>query len=59
MPKDGFPYTTAFGDVCDGGDFEGCMTACMARAEWAGFEARHREAADRGRLRGIGMATYV
>ncbi len=59
VPRDAFPYRTAFGDVYDDGDFEGCMDECMARADWAGFEARRREAAARGRLRGIGMATYV
>ncbi|HET6520435.1 MAG TPA: xanthine dehydrogenase family protein molybdopterin-binding subunit [Geminicoccaceae bacterium] len=59
VPRDGFPYRTPFGDVYDDGDFEGCMDRCMERADWAGFGARRREALRRGKLRGIGMSTYV
>ena len=54
-----FPYRTALGDIYDSGDFAGCMRACMARADWAGFDARRAEAEARGKLRGIGMATYI
>ena len=57
-PED-LPYTTAFGDVYDSGDFTALMEECMARADWAGFEARRDAAAKQGRLRGIGLATYV
>ncbi len=53
------PYKTTLGDVYDSGEFEALMTACMERADWAGFEARRAEAKGRGKLRGIGMATYV
>ncbi|MBO0904943.1 xanthine dehydrogenase family protein molybdopterin-binding subunit [Jiella sonneratiae] len=56
---DQLPYRTAFGRLYDTGDFAGHMAEAMRRADWAGFEARRESAAAAGRLRGIGMATYV
>ena len=53
------PYTTPLGDVYDSGEFAVAMESCMEKAGWAGFEARRAEAAARGRLRGVGMATYI
>jgi carbon-monoxide dehydrogenase large subunit len=35
------------------------MTLAMARADWDGFPQRLAKSAARGRLRGIGMATYI
>ncbi len=54
-----FPYTTPTGRKYDVGEFAAHMDLAMERADWAGFEARAREAKAGGRLRGIGMATYV
>lgn len=54
-----FPYTTQTGRKYDVGEFAGHMDLAMERAGWGGFEARRAEAAARGRLRGIGMATYI
>ena len=54
-----FPYTTQTGRKYDVGEFDGHMTLAMQRADWAGIDARVAEASARGRLRGIGMATYV
>ncbi len=56
---DQMPFTTASGPTYDCGDFARNMDDAMAAAGWAGFEARRAEAAERGRLRGIGMSTYV
>ncbi|MBP0614745.1 xanthine dehydrogenase family protein molybdopterin-binding subunit [Jiella mangrovi] len=53
------PYKTAFGRLYDTGDFAGHMAEGMRRADWAGFEARRETAKAEGKLRGIGMATYV
>lgn len=53
------PYRTQTGKVYDSGEFEGTMRTAQDRADWAGFPARRDEAARRGRLRGIGLATYV
>ncbi|EKF40662.1 carbon monoxide dehydrogenase [Nitratireductor indicus C115] len=54
-----FPYRTQTGRLYDVGEFEGHMDLAMDRADWQGFEARAGEAKKRGRLRGIGMATYI
>lgn len=54
-----FPYTTATGRRYDVGEFDGHMTLALERADWKGFEARREASKAAGRLRGIGMATYV
>lgn len=54
-----FPYTTPTGRTYDVGEFEGHMNQCMERADWAGFDKRAEDAKARGRIRGIGMATYI
>jgi aerobic carbon-monoxide dehydrogenase large subunit len=54
-----FPYTTPTGRKYDVGEFDGHLTTALERAEWDGFEARSEEAKAKGRLRGIGLATYV
>lgn len=54
-----FPYTTATGRRYDVGEFDGHMTLALERADWNGFEARREASKAAGRLRGIGMATYV
>jgi carbon-monoxide dehydrogenase large subunit len=59
IPPMRMPYTTATGKVYDSGEFEGHMRLAIARSDWAGFEARRQEAARRGRVRGIGLATYI
>ena len=56
---DRFPYKTPTGRRYDVGEFAGHMEAAMERADWAGFEARLERSAAAGRLRGIGMATYI
>jgi len=54
-----FPYTTPTGRMYDVGEFAGHMDTAMERADWKGFEKRREESAGRGKLRGIGMATYI
>jgi carbon-monoxide dehydrogenase large subunit len=54
-----FPYRTATDRLYDVGEFDGHMTAALERARWAEFDERLREAQARGKIRGIGMATYV
>jgi carbon-monoxide dehydrogenase large subunit len=53
------PYTTPTGKVYDSGDFAGTLKRAQELVDWDGFNARAREAKRRGRLRGIGIATYV
>ncbi len=56
---DQFPYRTPTGRLYDNGEFEGHMNRAMERAEWTRFSERLEEANARGKIRGIGMATYV
>ncbi|MEX2468192.1 MAG: xanthine dehydrogenase family protein molybdopterin-binding subunit [Pseudohongiellaceae bacterium] len=59
IPPDAMPYTTALGAVYDSGDFARNLEDALELADWKGFEARRREARTRGKLRGIGLASYI
>ncbi|MBO6899737.1 MAG: xanthine dehydrogenase family protein molybdopterin-binding subunit [Rhizobiaceae bacterium] len=54
-----FPYRTPTGRNYDVGEFEGHMRQAMERADWAGFDKRLKKSAAGGKIRGIGMATYI
>ncbi len=53
------PYTTQTGRMYDTGEFEAHMDECMQKADWSAFASRLEESKSKGRLRGIGMATYI
>jgi len=59
IPASAMPYKTALDTVYDSGNFEKNMVDAMKAADWAGFASRKAETRKRGRLRGIGMATYI
>ncbi len=59
IPPSAMPYTSATQITFDSGEFEQVMDLGMEKADWAGFKARRAEAKKRGKLRGIGMATYT
>jgi carbon-monoxide dehydrogenase large subunit len=59
VPPEAMPYTTANGTTYDCGEFAAVMDKALALADWAGFPARREQSARRGRLRGIGMATFL
>jgi aerobic carbon-monoxide dehydrogenase large subunit len=59
IPKKAIPYTSPTKLVFDSGEFVEIMDAAMENADWKGFKARQRESKKRGKLRGIGMATYT
>ena len=54
-----FPHQTPVIMAYDSGDFATNQDAAMKAADYAGFEARRTEAASRGKLRGIGMSSYI
>ena len=54
-----FPYRTATGAVYDSGDYVARLDEVIERADVAGFPARRAEAAQRGKLRGLGVGPYV
>jgi len=59
IPTDAFPYQTPVALQYDSGDYFSTLEQALETADWAGFEARRAEAKLRGRLRGIGISTYL
>jgi len=54
-----FPYQTPVALEYDVGDYEGTLDAALELSDWKGFGERRAEAASRGKLRGIGLSTFV
>ena len=59
IPKDAYPYQTPVALTYDSGDYFTTLEMALKAADYAGFEKRRQEAAKRGKLRGIGLATYI
>jgi len=59
IPKDAFPYQTPVALQYDSGDYFTTMEVAMKNADYAGFPARKAAAAAKGKLRGIGISTYL
>jgi carbon-monoxide dehydrogenase large subunit len=54
-----FPYQTPVALLYDTGGYDACLDEAMRIADVQGFPARKAEAAKRGKLRGIGYASYI
>lgn len=59
VPPSAMPHATPVGKTYDSGDFRRVLDASLARIDWAGFPARRRAAARRGKRRGIGLSYYL
>ncbi|MBY0364555.1 MAG: xanthine dehydrogenase family protein molybdopterin-binding subunit [Phreatobacter sp.] len=59
IQPDQFPWKTPVGRTYDSGEFDGHMTRAMDVAGWDVFKDRLKAAKKAGKIRGIGMATYV
>ena len=59
VPPESMPYQTANGTTYDSGNFKAVMEDALKRADWKGFRKRRAQAQRAGRLRGIGIATYL
>lgn len=59
VQPDQIPHTTVFGMVYDSGDFPAVMADALEAADWDGFEARRQASAEKGLLRGLGIASYI
>ncbi len=59
IQPDQFPYDTPVALTYDTGNYEATLDQAMEAADYSGFEARKREAAARGKLRGIGLSCYI
>ncbi len=53
------PYTNPMKQVYDTGQFEKVMDQGLALADWSGFEARAAASKAAGKLRGLGIATFL
>jgi len=54
-----FPYQTPVASLYDAGDYEASLKKALEVAEYKDFGKRKREAARRGKLRGIGFSSYI
>jgi carbon-monoxide dehydrogenase large subunit len=56
---DEIPYKAASGMTYDSGDFGAVFEKAVAAADLAGFERRRQESKARGKLRGLGLGSYL
>ena len=59
IAKDAMPYKTATGRIYDSGDFNQHMTRALEASDYKSFASRHAESKKHGKLRGIGIASYI
>ncbi len=59
IPADAFPYQTPVALQYDSGDYTATLDAALKAADYAGFAQRRGAAQGRGKLRGIGVSTYL
>jgi len=59
IKKSAMPYATQTGKTYDSGDFAGHLKRAQEIADLAGFKRRVAASKKSGRLRGIGIATYI
>jgi aerobic carbon-monoxide dehydrogenase large subunit len=59
IPKNAFPYITANGTTYDCGEFETVMDKALVMADYDGFALRREQSSRHGKLRGIGVASYL
>lgn len=59
IPTDAFPYKTPVGLTYDVGDHHATLDIALDQIDYAGFESRRKASAETGKLRGLGISTYV
>jgi carbon-monoxide dehydrogenase large subunit len=59
IPRDAFPYRTPAGSTYEEADFAGCLDKVLELADWSGFPQRRQASRNRGKLRGIGLASVI
>ncbi len=59
VPTDAFPYQTPVAVQYDTGDYGATLDKALEIADATGFNARRAESAARGKLRGLGLASYI
>ncbi len=59
IQPDQFPYMTQVGLEYDTGNYDATMDILEKQADVAGFAARRKESEANGKLRGLGIASYI
>jgi carbon-monoxide dehydrogenase large subunit len=59
IATDAYPYQTPVALAYDSGDYFTTLDMALTSADYAGFEGRRAAASRQGKLRGIGMASYI
>ena len=59
IKKSQMPYKTAIGTTIDSGDFEPILDKALELADYDDFKQRKREAAKRGKYRGLGLSCML
>jgi carbon-monoxide dehydrogenase large subunit len=59
IPKDAFPYQTPVAVAYDVGDYDATMDKLIEIGDFNGFDARKADSAGRGKLRGLGVCSYI
>jgi len=59
ISKDAFPYQTPVALQYDSGNYDQSLDRALELSDYAGFAARKEESARAGKLRGIGISTYI
>lgn len=59
ITPDMYPYTTPVGLVYDTGNYAATLDKALELTDLAGFEARAAESKARGKLRGLGLSTWI
>ncbi|MDB5551713.1 MAG: aerobic-type carbon monoxide dehydrogenase, large subunit CoxL/CutL-like protein [Rhizobium sp.] len=54
-----FPYRTQSDCLYDVGEFDGHLQQALEMSGYGSFQERYDEAASRGKVRGVGLSTYV
>lgn len=53
------PYKTPMGEKFDSGNFPHMLNRMLEAADWKGYDARKKESAARGKLRGRAISTFL
>ncbi|MCC7426487.1 MAG: xanthine dehydrogenase family protein molybdopterin-binding subunit [Alphaproteobacteria bacterium] len=59
ISPDSFPYQTPVALQYDSGNYHATLDTALRLSDWTGFAARKAAGKARGRLRGIGISTYI
>ena len=59
IPSDAMPFSTILGSNYDSGEFQRNLEEAVIHSNWKDFDSRKVAAKNRGKLLGIGMASYI